>query len=405
MLEEWGRQLVQGVGRMFLNPLFYWSFIVLIIAGARRIREERKCFGVKVNDYFKEIERSFWLAFLFAFILSLLSLGLGFVWSQELIYLFAFVTIILSITGSFQLLAPAYTLGITFFLYMLVLIFFKESFSFTEGFSILSDRDGAMFALLLALLMFVEAFLLMQAKEGDLFSRLRLSERGLWLGEQQVKRLLIVPVFLLIPTDTMDGVQPLLPYFQIGDTTYYITLLPFLLGSQLTSITTPMIVFKKRVVSQKFLLATITLALAVLSFFHPFFILLTVLVAIIGTEWITYKNKLRNRYGVPFFAPQKEGIRVLTTLPGSRAKELEILPGEIIKKVNGIPVSNSHEFYEALQTSGAFFKLEVLDHNQEVRFIQSAFYANDHHELGLIFPEEPYEQRVTYMLKKVTKEK
>ncbi len=47
-------------------------------------------------------------------------------------------------------------------------------------------------------------------------------------------------------------------------------------------------------------------------------------------------------------------------------------------------------FYQALQKSGAFFKLDIIDDAGEVRFVQSAFYEGDHHELGLIFTEKPY---------------
>lgn len=398
MVEQWGMQLLHGVGRMFLNPLLYWVLILLFIAGARRVKEERKHFGVKINNYFKEIRRTFWFSFLFGVMISIISLSFGFVWTIEFVYLFAIITIILSITGSFHLLSPAYTLGFTFFLYMLIPILPLDSVPFLSTFPLFANREWTMFVGLVALLMFIEAFLLMQTKESDLFSRVSLSERGVWLGEQQIKRLLVLPFFLFIPTQEVTGLEPLIPYFQIGNASFYVTVVPLILGSQLTTVAAPMMTFKKEVIRQKLILATIVLAFAIASYFYPVFVLIAMVFAIIGTEWITYRSRLRNRYGTPFFAPQKRGIRVLTTLPGSRAEELEIVPGEVITKVNGIEVTNSQEFYEALQQSGAFFKLEVLDHNDEVRFIQSAFFAKDHHELGLIFPEAPYNKRVTNLL-------
>ena len=42
-------------------------------------------------------------------------------------------------------------------------------------------------------------------------------------------------------------------------------------------------------------------------------------------------------------------------------------------------------FYEALQQNRAHCKLEVLDVNGQIRFVQRALYEGDHHELGILF--------------------
>jgi len=78
-------------------------------------------------------------------------------------------------------------------------------------------------------------------------------------------------------------------------------------------------------------------------------------------------------------------------IPDSPADRLGILVGETILKVNGVVVTNSTEFYGALQASGAYFKLDVIDENGEVRFINSAFFEEDHYELGIIFAEKPHQ--------------
>nr|WP_256522156.1 PDZ domain-containing protein [Halobacillus sp. A5] len=90
----------------------------------------------------------------------------------------------------------------------------------------------------------------------------------------------------------------------------------------------------------------------------------------------------------PYFTQDHRGVRILGTIPGSPADEMDLLPGELIVKVNGIPVKSVHEFYEALQINRAFTKVEVRDFRGENRFEQRAMYEGDHHQLGLLFVEE-----------------
>jgi PDZ domain-containing secreted protein len=71
---------------------------------------------------------------------------------------------------------------------------------------------------------------------------------------------------------------------------------------------------------------------------------------------------------------------------------MDLKPGEMIVKVNGISPTNVDEFYNALQskTTGAFCKMEVIDTNGELRLVQHAIYEGEHHELGLIFVEQEH---------------
>lgn len=79
---------------------------------------------------------------------------------------------------------------------------------------------------------------------------------------------------------------------------------------------------------------------------------------------------------------------VLGIIPNTPAADLGLKIGEIITKVNGIEVKNAADFYEALQKNRAFFKLEVVGLNNEIRFEQRASYEGEHHELGIIFVKE-----------------
>lgn len=393
MVEQWGLQLLHALGRMFLNPLLYWVILLLLIAGARRIKRERMYFGTKIFQTFNEIKQTFSFTILFGLLFSIISITFGFVFTIEMIIIVSVVTILLSVTGSFHLLSPVYTLGMTFFILMLLPLLPESLSESFMTFEILTKYQFVTIVLLLGLLLIVEGLLIIRAKENHIYPALKMGERGIWLGEQQLKRLALIPFVLLIPTNGTTNIGPLLPYFDIGDTTYYMAFIPFIIGTQLTSRSELLLTGKQSIGKQKLWLATIVLLIAIASYFYFYLSFVAVIVAIIGNEWITYRNRIRNEHETPYFAPLNEGIKVLATIPGSRAEELEILPGEIITKVNGLVVRNSDEFYQALQHSGAFFKLDVLDTNEEVRFIQSAFYAEDHHELGIVFPEAPFRKQ------------
>jgi len=81
---------------------------------------------------------------------------------------------------------------------------------------------------------------------------------------------------------------------------------------------------------------------------------------------------------------------VLAVIPGTPAAKLDIRAGETVVKVNGKKINAIDEFYKALQTDRANFKLTVLDEEKEMRIVQGSIYEDDHYQLGLLFPKEPY---------------
>lgn len=394
MLEQWGLQLLYAFGRMFLNPLLYWVLILLFIAGARRLKRERKDFGVKIFDYFNEIEGSYWLAFLSGLLISSLAMLVGFEVTVEVVAVLTLVTILLSITGSFQFLSPAYTLGFTFLICLLLPLLPLESITtLVQVGEPLSTQQLTVISILIGLFMISESILIYRAKTNHIYPAVTLGDRGVWLGEQQLKRLTIIPFLTFIPANEVTNIGPILPYFQVGEQAYYIVVIPFILGAQILARNELAMDAKRLVAKQKLYLALAVLALGIASYFYYVLSFFAIVLALIGTEWMMYRSRIRNQYEAAYFAPVNEGLKVLGTIPKSRAAELGILPGEVITKVNGSKIADSQQFYKALQQSGAFFKLDVVDTNNEVRFIQSAFYAEDHHDLGLLFSEAPFGER------------
>src|SRR5699024_2123161 len=139
MMEQWGLQLLAALGRMFLNPLLYWLLFLLLISGARRIKNDRINFGMKIHNYFNEMKQTILFTLIFGLFISIAALLFGFVLTFEMLFILAIVTILLSVTGSFHLLSPAYTLGMTFFILLLLPLLPWESITFMAPIEMLTE--------------------------------------------------------------------------------------------------------------------------------------------------------------------------------------------------------------------------------------------------------------------------
>lgn len=392
MTEQWIWEIVYGVGRMFYNPLFYWFVILLIYTGLKRIKRERRNFGTKVYEVFSEVNKTWIVSLMFGLLISVISILFGLVLSWEIIIVLAVVTILLSITGSLQFLSAGYTIGITFILFMIIPFLPIGMQSNLFRFDQISQIHFISLAFLTAFLLFAEVMLLRSANKTVTYPSVALSRRGVWIGQHALKKMSIIPFLALFPASDSTAILPIFPYFHLGEHTYQIVLIPFIIGFQYKIQSERIRTVIAQLMKEKLMISFLVLIVAILSLYIPILALVAVVIALMDHEWITYRHRLHNRNKPPYFSPLNEGVKVMAVLPNSRASDLGIKVGEIILKVNGKNVNNEDEFYESLQQSGAFFKLDVLNLDGEVRFIQSAMYEEDHHYLGLLFPGPPFQQ-------------
>lgn len=392
MLETWGIELVKGIGQAFLNPILYWWILLSLFTGWLRIREERNLFGIKVFDVFSEWKKTWLVSIFFGLFISLIVLGVGIVFTWETILLLNIVIIILSITLRFTLLSPSYTIGITFLL-LLFSPFILENQSFLSN-DLFQNVPFHGMAILLGFFLFAEAFLTRRVKRKETYPGLQISERGEWIGIHHIRKLSMIPFFALVPAGAITSFAPFWPYFSIGGESYSIILVPFMIGFDHVARGRNPDDTAKKIGNAICLLAIIVLIIAAGSIYITWLSLVSVIMAILGREFINVINRVKEKQPLPYFYNQKQGIIVLAIIPGSPADRIGINPGEMIKKVNGHAIDGESSFYRNLQTGGAFFKLEVIDDNGEIRIVQSAFYEGEHHELGIIFVKEPYRFRM-----------
>lgn len=389
MVEQWLVEILKAIGKMFLNPLFYWAFILVIFTGYFRIKGERMDFGTKIFNLFSEWKQTWALSIGFGIFLSIVSIGIGIVFSLETLLLMSIIVILLSMTSRLNLLSASYTIGLT----ILLLVFLppllkKQSYIDVNFFG---EINFSGLALLLALFLMLEGMMLRRTKRNKTFPVLTKSQRGSWVGAHHVKKMSLIPFIAVVPNGTITPFASYWPYLSIGsEQSYSLIVVPFIIGFNYKVISDLPHLVGRRLGNQMLLLSIIVLALAIATIWVPQLILFVVAAALIGKEFINYRHRVTEQSKAPYFYDVAQGLRILSIIPGSPADRLEVLVGETITKVNGKPINHVDAFYYALQEKGAHFRLDIVDDQGEVRFIQAAMYEGDDHELGFIFPNDPY---------------
>lgn len=388
-VEAWLFEILRAVGRFFLHPAVYVFLISSIFVGYLRILRERKDFSFKVYDIWFELRTTLFAGIGYGLIVSIITVGLGLVVSKASLWAILLWTLLFGLTAMYRYLSVAYTFGIAI---ALVLLSSKMPVSFLQ---LGEGEEGTIvsLAILLGVMLVVEGLLISKNAVRYSTPKINKGKRGLRIGLHESNRLWLVPVFILIPGDAVTGFISWWPVVSIGSTTYSLFLVPFLIGfmRKVRSYEpTEALLFTGRRV---YGLAGLVLVLGVASYWWHVLAIIAMGVAMLGRFTITVQEKIADEKRPAYFAARNDGLVVLDTIPNTIGAEMNLKPGEVITKVNGIIPRSTEEFYDALQTktTGAFCKLEVVDTNGELRLAQTALYAGGHHELGVVFVQQEHE--------------
>jgi hypothetical protein len=391
LVQHWLVEILKAGGKLFLNPLLYFSIIIALFSGFFRVKRERRELHTRIYDMYHELRFLFPLGLLVGLGFSLLTIGAGLVIPFGSLLLIGAVTALLALTFRTRLLTPAYTVGIGYFLLLAIHYFKVDMPLFNTYFEQLNEGLLNAVVVLLGTLLLIEGVLISHSGWKKTTPRLIRSSRGLKVGVQEGKKLWIVPMFLLMPMGTMEMPWSWWPVFTVGSQTYSLLLFPFLIGfGQLVRSTLPHISIKETG-NRVFWFGALILTIAVAGYFAPYVSIAGAVLAIVGREWMAYRQRVQDSEKSYYFSRKSQGLMILAILPGSPAEKMSLVSGEMVTKVNGFHVQTEEEFYEALQQNRAYCKLEVIDTNGQIRFAQGALYEGDHHELGIIFVEEDRE--------------
>ncbi|QWU47687.1 MULTISPECIES: PDZ domain-containing protein [Bacillus] len=388
-MEAWLFEILRAVGRFFLHPAVYVFLISSIFVGYLRILRERKDFSFKVYDIWFELRTTLFAGIGYGLIVSIITVGLGLVVSKASLWAILLWTLLFGLIAMYRYLSVAYTFGIAI---ALVLLSSKMPVSFLQ---LGEGEEGTIvsLAILLGVMLVVEGLLISKNAVRYSTPKINKGKRGLRIGLHESNRLWLVPVFILIPGDAVTGFISWWPVVSIGSTTYSLFLVPFLIGfmRKVRSYEpTEALLFTGRRV---YGLAGLVLVLGVASYWWHVLAIIAMGVAMLGRFTISMQEKIADEKRPAYFAARDDGLVVLDTIPNTIGAEMNLKPGEVITKVNGIIPRSTEEFYDALQTktTGAFCKLEVVDTNGELRLAQTALYAGGHHELGVVFVQQEHE--------------
>ncbi len=389
MVQDWLMELLWGTAKFFLNPVFYLLIILAAYLGISRVKAERKFFHVRAENAYFELKQLIPLGFVIGIAISVVTIGAGVVIPLSVVAAAAIFTIVASLTTKIRFLSPAYIVSLALLLLTLVK---------WQGFSVpfldeeLAQLSGYFFpsvAVLMALLVLGEGILIRRNGVKGSSPRIIRSKRGLPVGVHEVKRVWMIPVFLVIPGSALSAPFDWWPVFSVGGEMYSLLLVPFAVGFQQT--TRGMLpeyaaeMMGKRVAG----LGVLLLLLAAGSYWLPVLSVAAAGLAVLGREFLTLRQRSLEKNLPFYFSLRNDGVVILGIIPQSPASKMGLQIGEVITKVNGIPVHNEQSFYEALQKNRAYCKLDVLDTNGEIRFVQRALFEGDHYQLGILFVQEP----------------
>lgn len=378
--------LVLAIGRFFVNPVLYIALLAAVLLGYYRVKKERKIFRIRIVYGLTEFKRLVKDGWLYAVVFSVLFAGIGLVVPMNWLIALSIVSILLMATsfyqaGSFIYLAAA-AVGLSW-------LFHANEWTLNFG---LFKFEGMAFsyewllpvAIIAGALVIAEGKMIGKAAADAASPRLHKSGRGLKAAAYISKRLWLLPILLVVPGSLLDSYAPYWPQLPIGESNFSLILFPIVFGfigrSQRTL---PVYLYPqvgKAVTTLGISLVVVSLAALL---WQPL-AAVALVGGVIGRIAIAVHFALKERSGNYAVTPQSQGVMIIDVLPGSPADKMGLMRGEVIRKVNGIAIANESELYEAIQVNAAHCRLEVLDHNLEVRLRQHVIFRHDHHRLGLL---------------------
>ncbi|MED3561601.1 PDZ domain-containing protein [Bacillus xiapuensis] len=388
MTQIWFVELLKGIGKLFLHPIFYYLFVLSGIIGVMRVKRERRNFHVRAQNAYFELRQLLPLGIVIGLSLSVISIAAGIAVPFSAIILIAVFTFLWSFTANIRFMSPVYTVGAAFFALIIVA---ENNWSIpfiSQTFHTHDQKVYPSLVVLLALLLIAEGVMIFKNGSKGTSPKLVKSKRGQSVGVHEVKRLWLLPMFLFVPGDALSLPFDWWPVFHIGAEKYSLIFVPFAIGfqQQLQGMLPKAAIqlYGRRVI----VLGSMIAILSIGGRWYPLLSIIVAALAVIGRESLALIQKLKDDSQPFYFSKKNNGLMILGIIPNSPASKMELKVGELVTKVNSVATYDEKTFYEAVQKNRAHCKLEVLDTNGEIRFVQRALYEGDHHELGILFVQD-----------------
>lgn len=382
-------EIARAFGRLFMNPIFYIAILMAIYLGYRRVKRERKYFHIRILWGWSETIGLLKEGILYALCISILSIGFGLALPIEFLYVATIISFLALIIYVFHLLSPIIIFTVSL-LTLILLDYFDISFNLI-GLEIngvnLNDGIAVTAAVLAGVLLVAEGMLIRKYGAQYASPIVENSKRGLKAVAFLSKKVWILPIFFVVPGNVINAYFPWWPQISLQSTQFSLVLFPIIIGfQQMTRHTLPVYLYPKlgrAVIS----LGELVIIGGLIAYFVPYVGFAMLLVGLVARIGISIRFVIREQKDVYAVSAKSNGVMIVGVLPNSPAEKMGLDVGEIIRKVNGIEVHSERQLYEALQINAAHCRLEVLNHENEVRLTQHVVYHGDHHRIGLLVAE------------------
>jgi hypothetical protein len=395
-VEEAGIRLLGAVLSLFWNPFFYAGIIYVVLHLRKQIQFERKLFHTRLHSLVKDTWQSVWGGWMGGAAASVALAFIGPSLRTETLILVWGIAVILALFRV-RFLCLAYAGGVLGILQVIMMqIPGVDKWTDISGIGILVDwilkADVPSVLAVAAVLHLLEAWLIRVQGERLASPMFFESKRGKIVGGYQMEGFWLVPLVLIIPS--AGGSMETLPWQsflsgQLWSSGWTIAAFPVMIGfAEITMILLPKRK-ARRTSNFLFLYGLVLLAASLLAASWSVLIIIASILAIGLHEAIILYGHWQEAKRTPVFVHQPRGLMVMTVLPGSAAEELGIQSGELIHKVNGTRIHHKSELHQAMRINPAFCKMEVINLDGEIKFVQHPLFAGQHHQLGLILaPDE-----------------
>ncbi|WP_029334584.1 membrane protein [Exiguobacterium aurantiacum] len=362
------------------SPLLWVTLVALAYISMTRIKRERAMFRSRRRSPKSDWRHFIWPSLLLAVLGSVATILLETTVNVEWLITFTVLYALVVLTMHPRFGSPAFP-----FLVMLGAVALRDVVSYGPLDRVVervAEVDWPVYALVFGIVTLAEAILLRWNGNVETSPTLILSKRGQFIGGHVVKRLWFFPLVVFLPPSFgFDGPVPVILPIPIGVSLLSTGALPRTLLGRLSL--------------YRGVLAIVALGLYGVSYVSDVPYAGYVLIALyVLYELALQLIKRENRATTPVFINGNRGAVIVDTLPGSPGETMQLIPGESIYKVNGTVITGGSSFYEALQIHKPYIKLEVLNLNGDIRFVQRAMYETDPHELGILFVGEPMSPRL-----------
>ncbi|MFC5588703.1 PDZ domain-containing protein [Sporosarcina soli] len=378
--------VLQVVLLFFLNPLFIATLFASVALGYYRVKRERRDFKVRLLPGLTEFKRLLGESWLYALIVSVLMVGVGLVVDWGWLVLFSVMALIGLVSFYYKITSPIYFASIAFFsIYALE----RYAGNFTVfGWSPnqvdLLGELAMTIPLIAGMLLVVEGLLIKKYTIKYASPHLVHTNRGLRAAAFKTKRLWLLPIVFLVPGDMISAYLPYWPQFTLGERAFSFLPVPVIIGfSQVARSMYPDHLFPKMGDAIAWT-GIVVIAVGMAAWWFPIAGWAALLLGVICRAFISIRFSLSERKGAFVAAPRPAGVVIAGILPDSPGEKMGLIPGECIRSVNGLQVSNEKELYDAIQINAAHCRLQVIGRDGEVRLMQQVIYKHDHHRLGLL---------------------